>query len=229
MHRDGARAALVVLVAKDALVELARGKDRAVRLEQDPQQGELRRREGERTLVERGLVGRHVEHEAAARDDTVLLAMRPTSCVVRGIAPELRLHARHELERQEWLHHVVVRAQGEAGNLVRLLAAGREHDHRVAVAPADGPAGLEAARAGQHDVEDREVERRRIVVRHARDRRRSVAERLNLEALRLEVDAHELADLRLVVHHQHACAHAPLPSYRPQGYARRTQQFLTFA
>ena len=149
--------------------------------------------------------------------------------VVGLVAPELGLHARHELERQEGLHHVVVRAQGEAGYLVRLLPAGREHDHRVAVALADGAADLEAARAGQHDVENREAERWRAVVRHAVDRRRAVAERLHLEALCLEVDADELADLRLVVHHQHACAHASLPSCRPQGYARRTRQFLTFA
>ena len=74
-------------------------------------------------------------------------------------APQQRAHPREEGTRAERLGQVIVRAEVECAHEVLLLAAGRQHHDRNARLPADRLADVEAAAAGQVDVEDGEVRR----------------------------------------------------------------------
>ena len=75
-----------------------------------------------------------------------------------GAAAQHRLHARHHLGRRGRLDDVVVGAQGQAAQLVVVLAAGAEEQQRHVGALADAPAHVEARGAGQHDVEQDAVD-----------------------------------------------------------------------
>ena len=84
---------------------------------------------------------------------------------------------RAQLAQRERLGDVVVGAELEAEHLVRFAAArGQQQDRRVAVVAAHRAQDLEAARAGQHDVEHQQVEapfaqQRQRLVAVGRDRR----------------------------------------------------------
>ena len=72
-------------------------------------------------------------------------------------APQDRAHAREQLAGVEGLRHVIVGADVEAGDAVRVLAARREHDDGDVVSSADAAAHLEAVDARKHDVEEDDV------------------------------------------------------------------------
>ena len=78
----------------------------------------------------------------------------------RRAPPEHRLDARDQLARRERLCQVVVGPGIEAGDLVGLLRARRQHHDRdvarVRIAPQD-PDQFEAAHVGQHPVDQDEV------------------------------------------------------------------------
>ena len=70
------------------------------------------------------------------------------------------LDARVQLAGRERLRDVVVGAGLEAGQLVLLFRAGRQHDDRDLLRPAVGPEAareLDAGDAGQHPVEQDEI------------------------------------------------------------------------
>ena len=80
--------------------------------------------------------------------------------VGRGLsagAPQDGSHPRHQLARRERLRHVVVGAELEAHDAVRLLAARRQQDHGSRAARADRATQLQPADAREHDVEDDQV------------------------------------------------------------------------
>ena len=81
-----------------------------------------------------------------------------------------------ELARAERLRQVVVGADGEPDDEIRLGVAGGEHQHGDRAVALDAPAHLEAVEAGEHEVEDDEIGleplRRR---RRRRDRRSAIS------------------------------------------------------
>ena len=95
----------------------------------------------------------------------------------------------------------------EAEQLVHLGRAGCEHDHRQIARCGLAPhlaQDLEAVLAGQHEVEDERVRARR---EQALETLVPVGEGCDLEARALEVVAHEVANLLLVLDHQHQAGH----------------------
>jgi hypothetical protein len=122
---------------------------------QEPEQVELAGREAHRLARLGHLPRRGVDLEAVERDSGVAYDRRCR-------APEHRAHAGRQLARREGLRDVVVCAQLEADDPIRLLAAGGQHDDRQARARPDPAAELEAVHAGKHQVEDDEV--RRVVL-----------------------------------------------------------------
>src|ERR1043165_1989329 len=75
----------------------------------------------------------------------------------RTSAPENRVHARQQLLEVEGLGDVVVGAELEAENAIRLLAARRQHDDRRASPLPQEAAELEAALSRQHHVENDQI------------------------------------------------------------------------
>ena len=90
------------------------------------------------------LLGSHFESaEIVVRARTLALRVRPT---------HERPHTRHDFERVERLDDVVVAADAEAHELVRIGIARREEDDRdVRARATDGQREIEAARVGQAD------------------------------------------------------------------------------
>ncbi len=88
------------------------------------------------------------------------LADRPArpGLAARAAAPEQRVDPGEQLLQPERLHHVVVRAELEARDLVALLALGGEdEDREVGVLGADLAHHVEPAETGQHHVDEHEV------------------------------------------------------------------------
>ena len=73
-------------------------------------------------------------------------------------APEQRLDPAHQLAQPERLRQVVVRAELEADDLVDLVVAGGQDQHRrLRAGGPEAAEDLEAVDAGQPDVEHDEV------------------------------------------------------------------------
>src|SRR4029077_2180402 len=107
---------------------------------------------------------RQVDRHALARDlqaygvDDEIAAPQDIAPRDRRVgAPQHRPHARYELAWAERLGHVVVRAELEAGQPVRLLDSRGEHDDRHVALTPQRPGDLEAVHARQPEVEDDEV------------------------------------------------------------------------
>ena len=81
--------------------------------------------------------------------------------------PQQRPDPRHQLARRERLGHVVVGADAEPDEHVRLVVARREHQHRHRPVALDPPAHLEPVEARQHQVEDDEIRPRAVAQRDA--------------------------------------------------------------
>ena len=115
-------------------------------------------------------------------------------------APQDGLHPGDELEHREGLHHVVVRAEAEALQAIRLLAPRREHQDRdLVLALAKNPQDFEAVHLGQHEVQHDQVRPVRGVLGQ---RRHPVPHRVHGEAFEAEVVGEELAEGGLVLHHK---------------------------
>lgn len=66
--------------------------------------------------------------------------------------PQNRPDSRHQLAGVERLRQIIVRAQLEADNAVRVLAARGQHEDRHSAAPAQLPEDLETVHARKHHV-----------------------------------------------------------------------------
>ena len=117
-------------------------------------------------------------------------------------AAEERAHPRQQLARAERLGEVVVRPHFQADDAVGLLAHGGQHQDRDVRAFADLAAELEAVLAGEHDVEDDEVD---VVPRERHVHLAPVADALDGIAVLLEEMRDEIADLAIVVDDQDPC------------------------
>ena len=116
---------------------------------------------------------------------------------VPRVPAQLRLATRHELERAEGFDHVVVRAAGEALDLIGLAVAGGEHDDGIGALGADGAEQLEAVHIGKHDIEHSEVE---LPLQDETGGIGAVIRQRHIESLIAQVNSHEVGDGLLVVH-----------------------------
>ena len=92
-----------------------------------------------------------VDHELAVPEPSRSLRGAGRRPAQRG------LHAGEELRERQRLRDVVVRPELEAADLVRLRAAGRDHEDRHAAELAEALEELPAIEAGQRDVQDDQV------------------------------------------------------------------------
>ena len=194
VHRDGIVVLGVILVLPDEVEQLLGADHLALSLAQDAEDGELRGGQVQELLVQEAFVGLHVQGKAGYLQDVILLQAR----VVPFVPAQLGLHPGHQLQRQEGLGYIVVRAHGKAGNLVRLLPLGRQHDDGVVVALPDPAADVQAACPGQHDVQDSKVW---PLLFHDVHGLGPVIAFDDLVALVLQVQGHQVRNLLLVVRH----------------------------
>ena len=115
-------------------------------------------------------------------------------------------HPGDQLLGTEWLDHVVVGAELQAGHPVRLVAAGSEdHDRHRRVAP-QGADDVQAVQPRQPEVQDDGVGTSRPGEREAAG---TVAGDEHRKAPVFEVVADEAGDLRLVLHDEDRAHEAP--------------------
>ena len=122
---------------------------------------------------------------------------RLLAAAVPRVPAQLRLATRHELERAEGFDHVVVRAEGEALDLIGLTVAGGEHNDGIGALGADGAEQLEAVHIGKHDIEHSEVE---LPLQDETGGIGAVIRQRHIESLITQVNPHEVGDGLLVVH-----------------------------
>ena len=94
-----------------------------------------------------------------AGDGDAVLILLLCRRVVLGKTAQLRLDPGDELQGPEGLRHIVVRAQGEPGDLVDLLILGGEHDDGKILVFPDFLADGKAAHVRQHHIQDGQVRR----------------------------------------------------------------------
>ena len=109
------------------------------------------------------------------------------------------MHAGKKLADAKRLGQVVVAAQLEPDDLVKLGVAGGKEQHRHVALGADAPAYLVAVDAGEHDVEDDQVV---FLAECHLDGGVARIGDVHLVAFFGEVVAHEVRDRRLVVDYQ---------------------------
>ena len=108
-------------------------------------------------------------------------------------------HARHQLAKGEGFSDIIVGAQFQANETIRLLQASGEHnDRHVRLAP-QRPANVQPIGARQIEIEDDQV--RPFVTRHSQCRA-SIGSRDDSEAAMLQVITRQFDDFRLVIHYQ---------------------------
>jgi hypothetical protein len=169
--------------------------------DQEGQQVELANRQRHRPAGDSHLAGGRI-------DGHVPGAQRHGALAVAGPGPAQ--HAAHpgdELAGAERLDDVVVGAQLQADDPVRLVALGGQHDDRGRVLGADLAAHLQAIHTRQHQIQDDQV---RDVGAEGRQRGRAVLGRLDAITLTFQVVLHDLADGRFVIDDQD-----PFPGHAP--------------
>ena len=120
-------------------------------LGQIQQDGILDGRETHRCTVHRHGASVTVDLEAVELEGRQLGRLR--AATVAGVAAQLSMNARDELQRAERLDHVIVRAKRKALDLILLGIACRQHNYGIGIAGTDGAQQLKAVDIGQHDVE----------------------------------------------------------------------------
>ena len=110
--------------------------------------------------------------------------------------PQHRAHARHELARRERLHDVVVGAELEPDDAVRLVAVPAQHDHRHRVVGAHLSQHVEAAHLRETEVEHDELG---LIVGDLVERGRAVTGVVDRVPLTLERGADDVDEVEVVV------------------------------
>jgi hypothetical protein len=159
--------------------------------DEEGQKLELAGGERDRLAFDECFVGGEVDLEAPVAAPA---RRAPVRC-----AAQHGLDARHDLGRRRRLDDVVVGAEGEAAQLVAVLAASAEEDQRHVGALADAPTKVETRSAGKHDIEHDAVD---AVAVEGGDRRGGVARRDDHEALDVEEVGEQGDDIWLVLHEQ---------------------------
>ena len=125
------------------------------------EQPELGRGQADLVAAEAGPMLVEIDDEVAVLEPARSIRVRRRSSSERGLDP------RRELGKAQRLGDVVVRAELEPADLVRLRAPGRDHQDRDAAELADPLDDLPAVEPRQRDVEDHEV---RVVLVEAAQR-----------------------------------------------------------
>jgi hypothetical protein len=123
--------------------------------------------------------------------------MSPNATCARPCAPARR---GHQLAHAKGLGQIIVGAGVERADLLGLVGAGRQHQHRHLGPRAQVAEHAHAVAVGQAQVQDYQVR----LARAGLDQ--SALQRIGLvhgAALVLQRRAHEAADMRLVFHQQH--------------------------
>ena len=170
----------------------------------------------EQVLEQQEFLRRQRDVAAAGRHDVAVridrdraISQRLRRCVARLAlrAPQQRAHAGDELVRAEWLRKIIVGAELEPDDPLRLLGARGQHDEwnrGGLLVRAQTAADLETVDVRQHQIEHHQSGRIH------RDHLQRVATRCGaicLERGFLEVARHELRDVRIVLDDQDARGH----------------------
>ena len=147
--------------------------------------------------------GVHVEREVAVTQD--LRACLPWHHALG--ATQVRIDARHGLERVEGLDHVVVCPEVEAQDLLGVLTLGGYDDDRHIAGLADALEHVVAVHHRHHDVEQAEIDLASL--QHA-EGLSPVGGLHDLHSGVLEVEREHAADVRLVICYQDAIGHGAL-------------------
>ena len=183
------------IVAPDALQQVFTGKDHAGVVGQRPQNFDLLGRAGHELAVELDGEGAHVDVEIFHHQ------MRSLARVLQFVhAAQHGLDARQHLAGAEGLGDVVVRAQFQAEQLVKLLALGGEHDDGQVGLLADLAADHEAVHLRHHDVQKHDV---RPGFAHVVDGLLPVVGGDHLIAFAAKIGVERLVDVDVVVRHQY--------------------------
>src|SRR6266550_6067900 len=137
--------------APDEIEQALAREDDARMLEEAGEEVELLARELDQRTADGHLVGVAPQDDLARGEHLLLVPALGTT--------EDCLDPSRQLAGRERLRNVIVGAELEASDAVRLLVAGGEHDDRNLRAGADLAADLEAVHAGQADVEHDEAHR----------------------------------------------------------------------
>ena len=156
----------------------------------------LKRRHAHRLAVHGHGFALRVQHQPADHD---LLFGRLHRAEL-GVAPQLALDPRDQLGRVKGLCDVVVRARGQAEDLVRVLALGREQDDRDVLALAHLEQRFDAVHFGHHDVQQQQMHR---AGHDDVERFEPVICLFDGIAFRPQEDRNAVHDLLVVVHHQY--------------------------
>ena len=201
MDGDGIIAFAEILVAPDLVKELFRADHVALFLTEDTQDGEFGGSEGEGLLIEQAFVGIDVDHQAGMGDDRLISLRRG---IVFVVTSQLRLDPGYHLQRAERLGDIIIRAQGQPGDLVRLLILGGEHDDGIIMILPDPAAEVKAIAVGEHDIDDGQIQP------GLADTLQGLfcgIEFIDLVILICEIELDQIGDLPLVVHDKYPVAH----------------------
>ena len=117
----------------------------------------------------------------------------------RRDAPKHRANPRHHLAGGKRLDDVIVRADIQPENPIRVLVLGGNHQNRHARHPADAAADLQSVQPRQHDIQQ---DQRRLGRVEQGERLLAGLRRQHRPPLFFDVLRQNIDDLRVVVHHQ---------------------------
>ncbi len=148
-----------------------------------------------------------VEHELTVLENPAVCSRsRPVAAAAKD-----RPHPGDELARIEGLRQIVVCANLEAGDLVEVVVAGRQHQDGQSVRLPDAPANLEPVEIGEHQVED---DKRRRLGGDKGQRLAAACRHTHREAVLAQVGGDERRDRLLVLDDEnglHVRGHHPPP------------------
>ena len=145
----------VVFILPDLVKQLLGADHLSLVLTQDLQNGELRGGQGQGPVVQSAGVGLAIQHQAGDHQGAIA---RLRSGIVLLVPPQLGLDPGHQLQGLKGLGHIVVRPQGEAGDLVHALPFGRQHNNGEGMGLPDLLAELEAVQIRQHHVQNGQIQ-----------------------------------------------------------------------
>lgn len=141
----------VKVAVADGIEELFAGLDAAARGGEADEQIKLDGGERERFVIEQGDAGAGTHAQRA--DDNFLGRVRCGGLALGGAAGD-GAKAGEQFARRKCFGQIIVRADFEADDAVRLLAAAGEHEDRRVRGAAEFFEDLEAIHAREHDIED---------------------------------------------------------------------------
>ena len=155
----------------------------------------------------KGLVA--IGHLVLAQTDREAGEAQLPAIRLRGLeAAQHGLDAREQLLRLKRFGDIIVRAELEAEHLVERFVLRGQHDDRHVRRFADFAQHLPAVHAGQHQIQQNQIRREGLELLHGRV---AAVGHFHLEALFFQIEIHQLANVRIVVHEQNLRFHRSVP------------------